>query len=63
MRKRKGEKQPGDAPIKRATASGTWGDATQSSAEFGQRYLDVVVRSTARLLEDIERTFTAMPDR
>ena len=49
--------------IKRATASGTWGDATQSSAEFGRRYLDVVTRSTSRLLEDIERTFDAMPDR
>jgi creatinine amidohydrolase len=49
--------------IKRATASGTWGDARESSVEFGQRYLDVVTAATARLIGDIERTFTAMPDR
>jgi creatinine amidohydrolase len=49
--------------IKRATASGTWGDARESSVEFGQRYLDVVTRSTVRLLGDIDRTFAAMPDR
>jgi creatinine amidohydrolase len=47
----------------RATRSGTWGDARESSVEFGQRYLDVVTRSTVRLLDDIERTFAAMPDR
>ena len=49
--------------VHRATASGTWGDATQASAEFGERYLGVVTASTIRLLEDIERTFEAMPPR
>ena len=49
--------------VYRATHSGTWGDAREASAEFGERYLDVVARATARLLEDIERTFAAMPAR
>lgn len=47
----------------RATRSGTWGDARESSVEFGRRYLDVVTRSTVQLLDDVERTFAAMPDR
>jgi creatinine amidohydrolase/Fe(II)-dependent formamide hydrolase-like protein len=47
----------------RATASGTWGDARASTAEFGERYLEVVTGSTIRLLDDIERTFQAMPGR
>ncbi len=46
-----------------ATESGTWGDARESTAEFGERYLDVVVESTIRILDDIERTFEAMPPR
>ncbi len=49
--------------VYRATRSGTWGDATQATAEFGERYLAVVVESTIRLLADIERTFEAMPPR
>jgi creatinine amidohydrolase len=49
--------------VYRATRSGTWGDARGSSVEFGQRYLDVVTRSTVRLLDDVERTYAAMPDR
>jgi creatinine amidohydrolase len=49
--------------VYRATRSGTWGDARESSVEFGRRYLEVVARSTVRLLGDIERTFAAMPDR
>ena len=49
--------------IRRATASGTWGDAREASVEFGRRYLDVVTGATTRLLGDIERTFEAMPDR
>jgi creatinine amidohydrolase len=47
--------------IARATKSGTWGDAREASVEFGERYLDVVANATLRLLDDIERTFTAMP--
>jgi creatinine amidohydrolase len=49
--------------VHRATRSGTWGDATQASAEFGERYLAVVVAATIRLLADIERTDEAMPPR
>ena len=49
--------------VYRATKSGTWGDARQSSVEFGQRYLDAVSRGTVRLLGDIEKTFEAMPGR
>lgn len=49
--------------VYRATRSGTWGDAREASAEFGERYLDVVSRATVRLLDDIERTFAAMPER
>ena len=49
--------------VHRATHSGTWGDARESSAEFGERYLEVVSRATIRVLDDIERTFEAMPPR
>jgi creatinine amidohydrolase len=47
----------------RATQSGTWGDAREASVEFGQRYLAAVERATLRTLDDVERTFTAMPPR
>ena len=46
-----------------ATKSGTWGDARNSSAEAGERYLEAGVRSTLAVLENIENTFTAMPPR
>ena len=49
--------------VHRATATGTWGKASEATAEFGQRYLAVVTDATVRLLDDIERTFAAMPDR
>ena len=49
--------------VHRATRSGTWGDATQATAEFGERYLAVVASSTLRLLAEIERTDEAMPPR
>jgi creatinine amidohydrolase len=49
--------------VHRATRSGTWGDARQATAETGERYLGVVVESTIRLLDDIDRTFAAMPER
>ena len=49
--------------VHRATQSGTWGDAREASVEYGQRYLDVVTEATVRLLDDIERTFAAMPPR
>jgi creatinine amidohydrolase len=49
--------------VHRATHSGTWGDARESNAAFGERYLEVVAESTIRLIGDIERTFEAMPPR
>ena len=49
--------------VYRATESGTWGDARESSAAFGERYLGVVTDATVRLIEDVERTRRAMPGR
>jgi creatinine amidohydrolase len=49
--------------VHRATRSGTWGDAREASVEFGERYLSVVTEATVRLLDDIERTYAAMPPR
>lgn len=49
--------------VHRATRSGTWGDAREATPEFGERYLEVVTVATIRLLDDIERTFAAMPPR
>lgn len=49
--------------VYRATRSGTWGNAQGSTAEFGERYLAVVADATVRLLDDIDRTFAAMPPR
>jgi creatinine amidohydrolase len=46
--------------VYRATHSGTWGDAREASAEYGERYLEVAARATIRMLDDIERTFSAM---
>jgi creatinine amidohydrolase len=49
--------------VHRATQSGTWGDARDASPEFGERYLGVVTEATVRMLDDIDRTFAAMPPR
>lgn len=49
--------------VHRATRSGTWGDARESTAEYGERYLGVVTDATMRMLDDVERTFEAMPPR
>ncbi len=49
--------------VHRASQSGTWGDARDSSAEYGERYLQVVTEATLRMLDDVERTFEAMPPR
>jgi creatinine amidohydrolase/Fe(II)-dependent formamide hydrolase-like protein len=46
-----------------ATKSGTWGDARGATAEKGERYIQVGVRSTLAVLDNIERTFSAMPPR
>ncbi|MEO7192424.1 MAG: creatininase family protein [Vicinamibacterales bacterium] len=49
--------------VHRATQSGTWGDARGSTPEKGERYLEMGVRSTLAVLEQIEQTFAAMPPR
>ncbi len=49
--------------VYRASESGTWGDAREATAEYGETYLEVVTRATIRVLGDIERTFEAMPGR
>ena len=46
-----------------ATKSGTWGDARRATPQMGERYLEVGVRSTLAVLENIEKTFAAMPPR
>jgi creatinine amidohydrolase/Fe(II)-dependent formamide hydrolase-like protein len=46
-----------------ATKSGTWGDARKATPEAGERYLQASVRSTLALLDNIEKTFAAMPPR
>ncbi|HXE80813.1 MAG TPA: creatininase family protein [Vicinamibacterales bacterium] len=46
-----------------ATKSGTWGDARGSSPDLGEEYLEAGVASTIAVLENIERTFAAMPAR
>ena len=46
-----------------ATKSGTWGDARKASAETGERYIEIGVRSTLEVLRNIENTFAAMPPR
>lgn len=49
--------------VYRATKSGTWGDARQASAEMGERFLEAGVHATLAALDNIERTFAAMPPR
>jgi len=49
--------------VHRATHSGTWGDAREATVAFGERYLEVVTAATIRMLDDIDRTFEAMPQR
>jgi creatinine amidohydrolase len=49
--------------VHRATQSGTWGDAREASVEYGERYLEVVSAATIRMIDDVERTFEAMPER
>ena len=46
-----------------ATKSGTWGDARGSTAEVGERYIEAGVRSTLAVIDNIEKTFAAMPPR
>lgn len=45
------------------TRSGTWGDATQATAEKGEQFLEWGVESVINLMEDIETTFRELPVR
>jgi creatinine amidohydrolase/Fe(II)-dependent formamide hydrolase-like protein len=49
--------------VHRATSSGTWGDPRPSTADTGERFLQAAVRSTLAVLDNVERTFAAMPAR
>ena len=49
--------------VYRASHSGTWGDAREATAEFGERYLSVVTNATVRVLGEIDASFEAMPPR
>ena len=46
-----------------ATKSGTWGDARKSTPEAGERYIEAGVRSVLALVDNIAKTFAAMPPR
>jgi creatinine amidohydrolase len=46
-----------------ATKSGTWGDAREANPEMGERYLQIASDATLAVLDDIEKTFKAMPPR
>lgn len=45
------------------TKSGTWGDATDATAEKGEEFLRWGVRSVINLMADIEKTFRELPVR
>ena len=46
-----------------ATKSGTWGDARSANPQIGEQYIEAGVASTIAVLENIEKTFAAMPRR
>jgi creatinine amidohydrolase len=47
----------------RITESGTWGDASQASAEKGERFLLWAIEAVLDLLDDIAVTFEKLPIR
>jgi len=47
----------------RITESGTWGDASQASAQKGEQFLQWAVEAVLDLLDDIEITFEKLPIR
>ena len=46
-----------------ATKSGTWGDARQATPQMGEKYLQIAADATLAVLDNIEKTFRAMPPR
>ncbi len=47
----------------RITESGTWGDASQATAEKGEQFLQWVIEAVLDLLDDIEITSERLPMR
>ena len=46
-----------------ATKSGTWGDARGANSAMGEEYLNAGVESVVAMVDNIERTFEAIPRR
>ncbi len=46
-----------------ATKSGTWGDARDATREMGEGYLQIAADATLAVMDNIEKTFGAMPPR
>jgi creatinine amidohydrolase len=49
--------------VYRMSKTGTWGDATQATAERGRHLLEAGVQSVSNLMLDIEKTFRDLPVR
>jgi creatinine amidohydrolase len=48
--------------LPRASASGVWGDPSDSTVELGHRYLDQIEEATVRFVADVESLFRAFPE-
>ena len=46
-----------------ATKSGTWGDARSANPQTGEDYIEAGVASTIAVIENVEKTFAAIPRR
>ncbi len=46
-----------------ATKSGTWGDARSANPQTGEDYINAGVDSTIAVIENVEKTFAAIPRR
>ena len=46
-----------------ATKSGTWGDARSANPQTGEEYIEAGVASTIAVIENVEKTFDAIPRR
>jgi creatinine amidohydrolase len=46
-----------------ATKSGTWGDARSANPQTGEEYIEAGVASTIAVIENVEKTFAAIPRR
>jgi creatinine amidohydrolase len=46
-----------------ATKSGTWGDARSANPQTGEEYIEAGVAATIAVIENVEKTFAAIPRR